>query len=284
MESIQAFLNITLITISDIDVTIAQVLSVPLLLIVGYLLVQWIVTLVTSMLKKRGVNPDVIQVIRRAVMVLGLIVLAITALDLLNVPLTAFAFVSGAVAIGVGFGAQNIINNFISGWILMWERPIRINDIIEVEGATGTVEEINTRSTRVRRVDGVHLLIPNSVLLEQTVVNWTLVDEMLRCIVRVGVAYGSDVKLVHRLLIEQMNTVEGIFNDPEPIAVFEEFADNSLNFDCYFWVKSVGEKSARVVKSDLRFAIDSAFSDNNIVIAFPQRDVHLDGAVRILSD
>lgn len=123
----------------------------------------------------------------------GLTVLVITALDLLNVPLTAFAFVSGAVAIGVGFGAQNIINNFISGWILMWERPIRIKDYIELGDTAGTVEEINTRSTRIRRIDNVHLLVPNSKLLEETVVNLTLVDRLLRSVVRVGVVYGADV-------------------------------------------------------------------------------------------
>jgi small-conductance mechanosensitive channel len=251
------------------------------LLIVGYLLVRWLVTAVTSAMGRRGVNPDVVQIVRRALFVLGFIVLFITTLDFLSVPLTAFAFVSGAVAIGVGFGAQNIVNNFISGWILMWERPIRINDFIEVGETTGTVEQINTRSTRVKRVDGVHLLVPNSILLEQTVVNWTLVDQKLRCVVRVGVAYGSDVRLVHRLLIEAMKGIPQILQSPDPIAVFEDFGDNSLNFECMFWVESAGEKAARLIRSDLRFAIDAGFTEHGVVIAFPQRDVHLDGSISI---
>ena len=281
MEKLQDFLNTTIITISGYELTVALVLSVPLLLVIGYLLVNWLVSAVTGTMVRRGVNPDVIQVVRRAVSVLGIIVLAITTLDLLNVPLTAFAFVSGAIAIGVGFGAQNIINNFISGWILMWERPIRINDFIEVGDTTGTVEQINTRSTRVRRVDGVHLLVPNSLLLEQTVVNWTLVDQMLRCIVCVGVSYGSDVQLVKRLLLKAMAEHPLILTAPEPIVIFAEFGDNSLNFDCVFWVESSGEKSARIIRSDLRFSIDAAFAEHGVVIAFPQRDVHLDGSISI---
>jgi small-conductance mechanosensitive channel len=281
MESIQEFLNITLITIAGYNVTLAEVLYVPTLLIVGYVLVRWLVMTVTKTLSRKGVSPDAVQIVRRALFILGFVVLFITTLDLLNVPLTAFGFVSGAVAIGVGFGAQNIINNFISGWILMWERPIRINDFIEVGDTSGTVEEINTRSTRVRRVDGVHLLVPNSQLLEQTVVNWTLIDRMLRCVVRVGVAYGSDVKLVQQLLLKAMKEDPMIQQDPEPQAIFEDFGDNSLNFDCMFWVETTGDKNARVIRSDLRFAIDAAFAEHGIVIAFPQRDVHLDGSISI---
>lgn len=284
MDAIQAFLNNTLITISGYNITVAQVLAVPLMLIVGYLLVRWLITAVTDAMRRKGVSPDVVQIVQRALLILGLVILVITTLDYLSVPLTAFAFVSGAVAIGVGFGAQNIINNFISGWILMWERPIRINDFIEVGETTGTVEQINTRSTRVRRVDGVHLLVPNSILLEQTVVNWTLVDQMLRCIVRVGVAYGSDVQLVHRLLMKAMSDSSMILEDPEPMALFADFGDNSLNFDCVFWVESLGEKSARLIRSDLRFAIDALFAEHGVVIAFPQRDVHLDGSISIRTD
>ena len=130
----------------------------------------------------------------RLYFIVGLLLLGFTTLALLNVPLGAFAFVSGAVAIGVGFGAQNIINNFISGWILMWEKPIRIGDFLELGDVMGNVETINTRSTLIRRTDGVHMLIPNSHLLENTVVNWTLIDKQARGMVRVGVAYGSPCK------------------------------------------------------------------------------------------
>ena len=107
-----------------------------------------------------------------------------TAMSLLRIPLTAFAFISGAVAIGVGFGAQNIINNFISSWILMSERPVRIGDFVEIDNSAGVVEMIGNRSTRIRRTDGVHMLVPNSQMLERIVVSWTLIDKSIRSMVR----------------------------------------------------------------------------------------------------
>ncbi len=281
MESIQQALDTHLISIAGIDITLGQVVSIPGFVVVGYLLVRWIVRITGGMMERRGINPDLIQVVQRGLMILGLIVVFITTLDLLRIPLTAFAFVSGAVAIGVGFGAQNIINNFISGWILMWERPIRIGDYIELGDTQGTVEKINTRSTRIRRVDGVHMLVPNSRLLEDTVVNWTLVDKLLRSIVRVGVAYGSDVRKVEQVLQEVVEAHEFILKDPGPEIIFEDFGDSALVFDVYFWVQSGGDKSARQIRSEIRFEIDRLFAENDIVIAFPQRDVHIDGVVSV---
>ena len=281
LESFKGYLDIQLLSSEEYQITVAQLLLIPVVICIGYLFVKWMVNITTERMKKRNINPDVIQVVRRAVFILGLIILFVTALDLLHVPLTAFAFVSGAIAIGVGFGAQNIINNFISGWILMWERPIRINDYIEIADATGTVEEINTRSTRIRRVDGVHLLVPNSKLLEETVVNWTLVDKLLRSIVRVGVAYGSDVEKVRDVLEKVLKGHQEVLTDPRPQIIFEDFGDSSLAFDVYFWVNSDGEKSARMVRSEIRFAIERHFRANDITIAFPQRDIHIDGAIKI---
>ena len=179
MDAFFEFLNTPLIAFTEQTITIGQALTVPVVALLGFVLIRWGGRLISSRLTAKEVNADVVQLVSRAFFIVGLAVLVITILDLLNVPLTAFAFVSGAVAIGVGFGAQNIINNFISGWILMWERPIRIGDFLEVGSTMGTVERINTRSTRIRRTDGVHLLIPNSYLLENIVVNWTLVARPL---------------------------------------------------------------------------------------------------------
>ena len=208
--------------------------------------------------------------------------LAITSMDILNIPLTAF--VSGAIAIGVGFGAQNIINNFISGWILMWERPIRIGDFLEVGDARGVVECINTRSTLIRRNDGVHMLVPNSQLLENTVTNWTLIDKNARTFVRVGVSYGSDVLLVQTLLFQVLEERDDILPHPKPIVLFEDFGDNALIFDMVFWVNAVSETDIRRRRSEIRFRIYDLFNQNDICIAYPQRDIHLDGNLTINHD
>ncbi|MEM7100880.1 MAG: mechanosensitive ion channel domain-containing protein [Pseudomonadota bacterium] len=281
LDQVQDFLNTPLITLSDHTVTAGQVLAVPALLLVGFFTLRWLGRVIRARLMARNVNADAVQLVSRAFYIVGIAVLFITTLELINVPLTAFAFVSGAVAIGVGFGAQNIINNFISGWILMWERPIRIGDVLEVSGTRGTVEQINTRSTRIRRIDGVHMLLPNSFLLENVVVNWTLVDELARSTVRVGVAYGSETRRVAQLIQEATESQPQVIDDPSPVVIFDDFGDNALMFEVYFWIHARGDTDLRVVRSNIRFAIEDLFAQHDIVIAFPQRDVHVDGELRI---
>ncbi len=281
IRKITEFLEHPLFSLGSEQVTIGHIVLVPLSLLLGLLLARWLTRFVSKRLAARNVNPDVIHLIRRIIYILAIAVLFITTLDLINIPLTAFAFVSGAIAIGFGFGAQNIINNFISGWILMWERPIRIGDYLEVGDACGTVESINTRSTRIRRVDGVHMLVPNSALLENTVVNWTLVDRLTRTTVRVGVAYGSPVKRVAELIEQAVGDHKLALKDPPPQVIFDDFGDSALIFDAYFWVNAVGDRDLRVVRSDIRFRIDELFEENEIVISFPQRDVHIDGTLAI---
>ncbi len=284
IEDLKSLLSTKLITIGEQPINIGDVLIIPLVLLIGYWLTKALVRFVSSRLERRNTDPNVIHLLQRLFYVIAIIVLVITILDLVNIPITAFAFLSGAIAIGVGFGAQNIINNFISGWILMWEKPIRIGDFLEVETTKGIVEEINTRSTRIRRVDGVHLLIPNSKLLENTVVNWTLVDRLVRTSVTVGVAYGSPAQKVADLIMEATVMQSEVLKDPKPFVSFEDFGDNSLVFETTFWIKANVEGGLRIVRSNIRFSIDKLFADNGIVIAFPQRDVHIDGSITVKKD
>jgi small-conductance mechanosensitive channel len=232
--------------------------------------------LIYKRLAKTDLRPDAAHILQRIIFYILIGVLTVTALSLLHVPLTAFAFVSGAIAIGVGFGAQNVINNFISGWILLFEKPVRINDFIEINEHQGVVERIGNRSTRIRRTDGVHLLIPNSQMLERVVVNWTLIDDLIRTIVRVGVAYGSPVRKVADLIQQAVTEQPEVIQEPTPIVILEDFGDNAIVFDAYFWCEVGGERELRQIRSNIRFRIDELFAENNIVIAFPQRDVHLD--------
>ena len=284
MEQVLDFLNRPIIwTADDRAIVLWQIIVVPIAFVIAFWAAVRVTRFIATRLQRRGVNPDAVHLLRRVLYALAVAALVLTALDLLNVPLTAFAFISGAIAIGVGFGAQNIINNFISGWILMWERPIRIGDFLEVDDAKGTVEAINTRSTRIRRVDGVHLMVPNSKLLENTVVNWTIVDHLVRTDVRVGVAYGAPVELVKQLLEQAVDEQEAILKVPNPIVVFEDFGDNALIFDSVFWVNAGTERDLRVVRSDLRFRINHLLGEAGITIAYPQRDVHLDGSLRLES-
>ncbi len=284
MESFNQFLNAPLLTFGENVITAGQVLQVLLLAIIGSAILVWSGRFVRARMERRAVDPNLVQVISRAWLILGFIILAFVVLDLLSVPLGAFAFVSGAVAIGVGFGAQNIINNFISGWILRWERPIKIGDFLELGEVRGTVESINTRSTRIRRVDGVHLLIPNSYLLENTVTNWTLVDKLVRTSVVVGVAYGSDVELVKRLLEQAADEHPDVLKEPQRFVMFDDFGDSALIFELGVWLYSNAERGLRMIRSDLRFRIDALFREHDVTISFPQRDVHLDSELRVVRE
>jgi len=282
LKKIFEFFNQPAFTLGEQALTYGTLLLIPTLLLVGYLTIRVIARFIFNQMTARNINPDLIQMIRRVFYFLAFVILGVTILDLINVPLTAFAFVSGAFAIGIGFGAQNIINNFISGWILMWERPIRIGDFLEVGSDKGTVEAINIRSTRIRRTDGVHMLIPNSALLENTVVNWTLVNNLSRTTIRVGVAYGSPPKLTAQLIEQAISEHKEVLKNPEAAVIFEDFGDNALIFDCYFWLNARAETSIRIVRSDIRFRIEELMNENDIVIAFPQRDIHVDGAVTVI--
>ena len=262
-------------------ITVGKLVLVFVLLVGGYLMSRLIGYLLGLRLAGTKLRPDAAHTIKRIVFFALLVVVVLTALSLLGVPLTAFAFATGAFAIGVGFGAQNIINNFISGWILMAERPIRIDDFIEIDGTMGTVEVIGTRSTRIRRTDGVHLLVPNSRLLEQTVVNWTLIDREIRTTVRVGVEYGSPVRKVHELILAAVEAQPEVKQDPPVSVAFEDFGDNALIFDAYFWCDVGGEKMLREIRSEIRYRLSESFAEHGIVVAFPQRDVHLDSRAPI---
>ncbi|MEQ9465621.1 MAG: mechanosensitive ion channel [Haliea sp.] len=284
MEQLNRILQVPLIVFGEVSISLAQILTVLAFVVFGVMLVMWSGSFLRRRLSKRGVDVNVIQLVSRAWLILGMVIVAISTLDLLSVPLAAFAFVSGAVAIGFGFGAQNIINNFISGWILMWERPIKIGDFLELGEVRGTVESINTRSTRIRRVDGVHLLIPNSQLLETTVTNWTLEDDLVRTSIRVGVAYGSDVRQVEKLLYQAANEHPDVLETPAKLVLFDNFGDSSLEFELNLWIHSTAERGLRMIRSDLRFRIDELFREQGIVISFPQRDVHLDGQLRLVRE
>mgnify|MGYP001597241879 FL=1 len=283
MDKLNSFLDTSILEFADTSITFGQVIEVVLAALLGSLLVIWCTRALVRYLTTRGRSEDLVQMLSRAFLILGFVIVGFIVLDLLQVPLTAFAFISGAIAIGVGFGAQNIINNFISGWILMWERPIKIGDFLELGEVRGTVEAINTRSTRIRRLDGVYLLVPNSHLLENTVTNWTLTNRVVRTSVIVGIAYGADVELATRLLEQAADEHDSVLKEPERTVVFEDFGDSALIFELMVWMKVVaGARGLRAVRSDLRYRIDALFRQHDVVISFPQRDVHLDGSIAIL--
>ena len=215
------------------------------------------------------------QTLRRWTRIAMAIVLALITLHLLKIPLTAFAFLGGALAIGVGFGTQTLFKNFISGILVLFERKVRVGDILDVDGVAGTVTSIDTRSSMIRTFDGVEIILPNSLLLENKVTNWTHDTPVVRRVVRVGVSYGSPLRQVSAILAECAAEHGVVAKNPEPQVILEDFGPDSLVFALYYWIDLRGKTGAMVVGSDLRFMIEKRLTDAGISIAFPQREIHL---------
>ena len=270
--------------VSSRGVTVGKSVGALLLFLAGYLIAVFVGRRFQQiMISRFGVGEHQANVIRRWLLAMIIFILIIITLNLARIPLTVFAFFGGALAIGVGFGTQTIIKNFISGILILLERNIKVGDTIDVDGVVGRIVTVDTRASTVLGFDGVETVIPNSMFLESKVTNWTHTNARLRRIVRVGVAYGSPVTKVRDILSECANTHASILKEPAPQALFEDFGDSSLIFALYYWIDYGPEVNPLQVASDLRFMIDKRFAEEKIVLAFPQRDVHLDstGPLRI---
>lgn len=228
------------------------------------------------LLKHPKIDPNLAAATQKIVFYTLATLVFFVALPIAGIPITIFTVLGGAVAIGVGFGAQNLFNNLISGLILMIERPIRLGDIVEAEGHEGRVDDIGNRCTRIRRFDGVDVLVPNSLLLQNPVVNWTLKDSDIRGIVAVGVSYGSPVRQVRDLIAQAASENPRLHQSPPPEILFVDFGDNALGFELMFWTAVSRPLDLKRIQSDLRYRIEELFNEAGIVIAFPQRDIHLD--------
>ena len=216
----------------------------------------------------KGIPFAISVTIRYFIVILGFVL----ALSVAGIDLSEFGLIAGALGIGIGFGLQNIVGNFISGLILIYERPVQSGDTIEVENLLGEVKRIGVRSSNVRTYDGAEVVVPNSNLVSNQLINWTLSDNRKRVEIKVGVAYGSDPNIVLELLREVARNHESVLSDPEPLALFNEFGDSSLNFRLLFWVPF---QLGFTTRSDISIGIYNIFKENNITIPFPQVDLHV---------
>lgn len=207
-----------------------------------------------------------------------LIIFTLFVLRVLNVPVTIFAVLGGALAIGVGFGSQNVVNNFICGLIVMIERPVRVGDIIKVADLFGRVEAIGARSTRLRCPDNSHMVVPNAFFLEKEVINWTLSDNVVQTKVGVGVAYGSPARKVCQLIMQAVAEQTPVLKTPPPVVLFKDFGESAMIFEAFFSVAINSTLDLRQTESEIRYRLDELFRTAGIDIAFPQREIHLRNA------
>jgi small-conductance mechanosensitive channel len=258
-------------------VTVGKSVGALILFLFGYSIAAFIGRRVQQVLIARfAISSHQANVIRRWLMALTIFTLFIITLNLARIPLTVFAFLGGALAIGIGFGTQTIIKNFISGILILLERNMKVGDTIDVDGVVGRIVTVDMRASTILGFDGVETVIPNSTFLENKVTNWTHTNAKLRRIVRVGVNYGSHTPQVRDILAECGNNHSRILKDPPPEVLFEDFGDSSLVFALYFWIDYGPDVNPLQVASDLRFMIYQRFAEEGIGLAFPQRDVHLD--------
>ena len=199
-----------------------------------------------------------------------------TGINILGINLSSLAFMAGALGVGIGFGLQNIVNNFISGIILLFDPSIQVGDMVQIGEDWGTVNRINIRTTIVQSFDNASLIIPNSQMLSNKVTNWSFKDPKVRRQVDVGVAYGSDVQKVRKILLQIVSDMPEIMDDPTPRVDFMDFGNSALIFRVRFWITS--PEFWLTAPTELRFKIDEEFKKNNIEIAFPQQDIHIRSA------
>jgi small-conductance mechanosensitive channel len=259
-------------------VTVGKSIGALLIFVIGYVVARAIARRGEMLMVSRfGVAEPQAKVLRRWLLIFVTFVLAVITLNLARIPLTVFAFMGGALAIGVGFGTQTLLRNFISGIIVLFERKVRVGDIVDVDGVQGIVTAVDVRSTTVRQFDGIETMVPNSLLLENKVTNWTGESPTMRRVVKVGVAYGSPTRQVADILQQAAAEHGLVLKDPAPMVIFEDFGDNALIFALYFWV-DIAKASGMQIQSDLRFMLEKRLAEGGISIAFPQRDVHVDSS------
>ena len=261
-------------TVGTFHLTVGMVLSAGLVLYLS-LVTSWVVRAVLDAEVfphkrfDRGVRDSIKKLLHYSFMFIGFLL----AMSVAGVELKNFAVLAGAFGIGIGFGLQNIVNNFVSGLILLFERPVKLGDLIVLDGEWGNVRKIGLRSTVVETFDRSEIIVPNSQLISEKVTNWTLSTSVARVVVEVGVAYGSDLQGVLAVLQEAAEQHPDVLTDPTPSSIFTSFGDSSLNFELRVWISDVARRLN--VKSEIGQFIDRRFREEGIEIPFPQRDLHL---------
>jgi small-conductance mechanosensitive channel len=273
MEKLSAMLDYKILDVSGHTITIFQVI----LLILVFLLVKVTIHSLEVIVKKRAERNDldegkkfaILKLIKYFLYIIGIIL----ALQSLGFDISILLAGSAALLVGIGLGFQDIFKDFMSGIIILFDGSIKVGDVIEVESLVGVVREINLRTSKIRTREGIIIIVPNGYFISQNVINWTNSNKLTRFKIDVGVAYGSDVRLVERILVECAEEHESTVSRPKPFARFNNFGDSALEFQVYFWTERIWR--IEHIKSEIRYEIDAAFRKNGVTIPFPQRDLHL---------
>lgn len=249
-----------------------------------YMLISFIIlTIVARRIKKilvekilikanldRGVRASIGTITKFIILLIGTIIIIQSA----GIDLTALTLVAGALGVGIGFGLQNITDNFISGVIILFEKPIKVGDRIDVGDVQGDVISISFRATTILTNDNISIIVPNSEFISSKVINWSHNDRNIRFRIPVGVSYNEDPDKIKKILLKVADNNPHVLKSPPPSVLFDAYGDSSLNFYLAVWTSTHTDKP-RILKSELYFEIFRIFKEENVEIPFPQRDIHI---------
>ncbi|NRR91823.1 mechanosensitive ion channel [Winogradskyella undariae] len=270
-ETTKAFLNKNMTIGENISISILDVIIVITAIFITTIVLRIVLKIITRNIPSE--NKGKFNVVYGYFRWLVYVIILFVTLSSVGVNVTAVFAASAALLIGIGLALETLFQDIISGIFILIDQSVHVDDIIEIEGKVGRIIEIKLRTTRAVTIDNKVLIIPNHLYLTNSLYNWTQNGTTTRESVEVGVAYGSDVQLVKKLLLEAASTHPKILPSPPPTVVFTNFGDSSLDFKLVF---TLGDSfTAQIPKSDIRFEIDRLFRENNIAIPFPQRDIHI---------
>lgn len=274
-EWLEKILNENLISLGDSKLTIGLVLTLILSFVALFVISEWVRRfLVKQVLKKTQIANGTKESIGTMVKYLIIVGGFFSILQTNGIDLSAFGVLAGAIGVGIGFGLQNITNNFISGLIILFEQPIKVGDRIEVGDVSGDVVKISARATTVVTNDNISIIVPNSQFIDSAVINWSHNEHKIRFNFPVGVSYKEDPEKIKSILIDIAKANPGVLENPLPDVLFDSYGDNSLNFNLRIWTSDYVNKP-KVLQSQLYYAIFKRFTAEKIEIPYPQRDLHL---------
>ncbi len=267
-------LEYKLLEFDDHPITIMSIISVILIFLVAFLLVRvFSFGIKKALTKKNEEEQGKYYTLLKLIKYFILTIAVVMALEAIGMNITILLAGSAALLVGIGLGLQGIFNDIVSGFVILFEGNIQVGDIIEVDKLVAKVKQIDIRTSKLYTRDGNYIIMPNSKITGNNMMNWSHQNRVSRFKLKVGVAYGSDTALVKRLLEESAKKHSSVVNTPDILVRFDDFGDSALIFELLFWARQSWK--VENVKSDIRFAIDKAFRENGVTIPFPQRDLHL---------
>ncbi|EAZ80192.1 mechanosensitive ion channel family protein [Algoriphagus machipongonensis] len=275
IEWFQELMNYSLFNLGESQLTVGLILTLSISFVFLFIVTEWIRRfMVHKVLNRYQIDTGTRQSIGTMVKYILILAGIFSILQTNGIDLSAFGILAGALGVGIGFGLQNITNNFISGLIILFEQPIKVGDRIEVGDVTGDVIKISARSTMIVTNDNISIIVPNSQFIDSQVINWSHNDRNIRFNFAVGVSYKENPEKVKAILMEVAKAHKGVLSVPEPDVLFEDYGDSSINFNLRVWTSEYINRP-KILKSQLYYEIFRRFGEEGVEIPFPQRDLHL---------